>query len=355
MLYHRLVRPRAFLVCLALLAHAIFGVPAVRGAGSADRLDRFRALATSRLEFVEAVDGERAAATYREIYGLLDEEIVESLASGSLFASPAFLQDRLDGFAEVWGGASLRLTQVGRLSVGAFQLGDGPAASSLRVYGALRGEPQLLAALHRQGRPLVYPLPLGTGPGGFLVVWEGVATGRGTRALRLDLVRERGREIVATWSSAGEFPEGLMVRDWRVRGSEVRLRYELHYPGWIPGCQPQAEQEDVLRLAADGAALTRVSRRQYHAWHVVLHRAVNDLLEALATGDGTALARLVPDARLREQLPAGLAREPACDAPDAPEPAAVSVAAVADERPWALTFRRTGGEWRLTAATPVLQ
>jgi hypothetical protein len=342
-------------LCLAVLAQSLIAGSAARGAGSADRLDRFRALAAARLALVEAVDPARAAETYREIYALIDEEIVESLASGSVFASAPFLQDRLDGFADVWGGASLRLLRVGRLTVGAFQLGDSPGASSLRVYGALHGEPQLLATLHRQGRPLLYPLPVGAGPAGFLVVWEGVATGRGTRVLRLDLVRERGEDIAATWSSLAEFPEGLMARAWRVRGREVRVRYELHYPGWIPGCEPQAEQEDVLRLADDGTALVRVSRRQYNAWHVALHRAVSGLLEALATGNGTVLATLVPDAGLRQRLPTGLARDPACDAPDAPEPAAVSVAAVADERPWALTFRRSGGQWRLTAATPVLQ
>jgi hypothetical protein len=34
----------------------------------------------------------------------------------------------------------------------------------------------------------------------------------------------------------------------------------------------------------------------------------------------------------------------------------VSIAATAaDRRPWALTFRRSGARWRLTAAAPVLQ
>jgi hypothetical protein len=338
-------------LCLAVLAHALIAGPAV---GVADRLDRFRALAATRLGLAEATDPDRAAEIYHEIYGLLDEEIVESLASGSVFASPAFLQDRLDGFADVWGGAFLRLVRVGRLTVGAFQLGDGPGASSLRVYGVPRGEPQLLTALSRPGRPLVYPLPL-SGHGGFLIVWEGLATGRGSRVLRLDLVRERGDDIAMTWSSAEEFPEGLLAREWRVRGGEVRVRYELRYPGWIPGCELQTEQEDVLRLTADAGAFLRVSRRQHNAWHVSLHRAVSGVLAALATGDQAALAALVPDLPLRQQLPPGLAREPACDAPDAPNPAAVSVAAVADERPWALTFRRSGGEWRLTAATPVLE
>lgn len=349
------MRSLSILSGLVLAGGLLVAAPPGLEAGAIDRLDRFRTLAATRLGLVEAVDPERAAEAYREIFGLLDEEIVDSLASGSVFADPAFLQLRLDGFADAWGGASLRLVRIGRLTVGAFQLGDGPGASSLRVYGVGRGGPQLLSALRRPGRPLVYPVPPVGGQAGFLVVWEGLPSGRGTRALRLDLVRERGEDMAVVWTSAGAFPDGLLVREWRVRGDEVRVRYELHYPGWTPGCEPQTEQEDVLRVSPDGTALARVRRRQYNPWHLSLHRAVSGLLDALAAGDRTTLATLVPDPRVRQQLPTDLAREPACDAPDAPDPAAVSVAAVAAERPWALTFRRSGGQWRLTAATPVLQ
>jgi hypothetical protein len=344
---------------LSVLVVACALLPAGAGlaASASDRLDRFRALAATRLTLADVADRERAAEAYREVLALLDEEIVDSLASGSFFASPAFLQDRLDGFADAWGGASLRLTRIGALTVGAFHLGDGGGAGSVRVYGAPRGEAQLLTALQRTARPSVHTLSPGpAGTAQFAVVWEGEPTGRGTRPFRLDLMRQRGDEVAVAWSTADVAPEGLTVRDYRVRGNEVRVRYELHYPGWSPGCDQQTEQEDVFRLAADGSAFTRVSRLQYNAWHQVLHRAVAGLLEALAAGNHQAVAALVPDPRLRERLPSALALEPACDAADGPNPSAVSVAASAGEQgPWTLTFRRRGGTWRLGTAAPVLQ
>lgn len=321
-----------------------------------DRLDRFRALAAARLSLAELADAERAAEAYREIYALLDEEVVDSLASGGVFATPAFLQDRLDGFAEVWGGAWLRLHRVGGLTIGTFQLGEGPGGSAVRVYGTQGGEARLVTAHQRQGRPTLYPLSGTNGQAAVLIVWEGVATGRGTRALRADLVRQRGDDVTLVWSTAELFPEGLMARQWRVRGAEVWIRYELHYPGWTPGCQGQTEQEDVFRLAPDADRFVRAGVRQHNTWHRTLHQAVVGLVEALASGDRARLAALVPNQRVREQLPVRLERAPVCDAPDGPDPVTVSVAATAGEQgPWTLLFRRSGGQWRLAAATPVLE
>ncbi len=340
----------------ALLASALLVAAPLRAGQVADRLDRFRVLAASRLPAARLAGGERAQAVTRELYALLDEEIVESLASGGVFASPAFLQERLDGFAEAWGGASLRLARVGPLTVGAFQLGDGGEAS-VRVYGRLRGEAALLAAFQREGRPTVHGLPPAAGGAAqFLVTWEGAPSGRGSRALRVDLVRQRGDDVAVAWSTAEEFPQGLPARAWRVRGGEVRVRYELRYPGWVPGCEPQTEQEDLYRLAPGG--LVRISRRQVNPWHRALHEQVDALLAALAAGDHGAVQALVPDERLRGRLPAALAREAACDAvepPGAAVPTAVSVAATADRRPWALVWRRAGDRWRLAGAAPVLQ
>ncbi len=347
---------RRLVLCLAVLACGLAsGRPA--GGGGADRLDRFRALATSRLMLGDVGDPARAGEAYREVHALLDEEIVESLASGGPFAAPAFLQDRLDGFADAWGGASLRLVQVGPFTVGAFQLGDAPDASSVRVYGATRGEPQLLAVFTRDGRPTVHALP--PAPGGvarFVVVWEGLPSGRGTRALRVDLVRQVGDDVTVTWSTADAYPDGLVARAWRLHGDEIRIRYELRYPGWIPGCDGQTEQEDVLRLGPAGTGFARTTRQQYDAWHHALHRSVERLFAALSAGDRATLAVVVPDPALLQRLPPGLAREDACDAPDGPTPGLVSVAASAGERgPWTLTFRRSGSEWRLDAVAPVLQ
>jgi hypothetical protein len=171
----------------------------------------------------------------------------------------------------------------------------------------------------------------------------------------MDLVHELGDAAAVVWSTANLFPDGLTARDWRIRGGEVRIRYELHYPGWTPGCEPQTEQEDILKVSPDGSGVARVGRRQHHAWHLALHRTVEGLMTALAEGNRAALATLVPDTQLLQTLPPRLQREAACDAPDAPEPAAVSVAATGEGGPWTLTFRRSGGQWRLTSATPVLQ
>jgi hypothetical protein len=354
LLYHSEVGRR--LLCLTGVVLACLAASRLDAQNPSDRLDRFRALAAARLSLAELADAERAAEAYREIYALLDEEVVDSLASGSVFATPAFLQERLDGFAEVWGGAWLRLHRVGGLTFGAFQLSEGPGGSTVRVYGTQGGEVRLVTAHQRQGRPTLYPLSGTNGQIAVLLVWEGVATGRGTRTLRVDLVRQRGEDVALVWSTAEVFPDGLMARQWRVRGAEVWIRYELHYPGWTPGCQDQTEQEDVFRPAPGADRFVRVSVRQHNAWHRALHQTVASLVEALASGDRTRLATLVPNQKVREQLPASLERAAACDAPDGPEPVTVSVAATAgDQGPWTLVFRRSGGQWRLAAAAPVLE
>ena len=77
-----------------------------------DRLDRFRELAASRLGLVQLIEPESPPETFRDIYAVLDDEIVDNLAAGGPFASLEFLQDRLDAFAGVWGGASLKLVRA---------------------------------------------------------------------------------------------------------------------------------------------------------------------------------------------------------------------------------------------------
>ena len=104
--------------------------------GASDRLERFRELASSRLALGD-LDPDNPTEAYRDIYALLDDEIVESLASGGVFASSEFLQDRLDAFGDAWGGAQFRLTRLGRLVVGAFRLTEAGGGNSVRVYGPL--------------------------------------------------------------------------------------------------------------------------------------------------------------------------------------------------------------------------
>ena len=337
-----------------LLARALASADIVGAGPSIDRLERFRDLAGNRLAGIQLGAASRSTEDEREIYALLDEEVVQSLASGGLFASEGFLQDRLDGFAEAWGGAAFRALRVGPLAVVACYLGEG-GANSVRVYGRLAGEAALLGAVRREGRPALHRLP-GTprDPVEFLVAWEGPSSGRGTRELRLDVMRLRGDDVVVAWSTTDAFPQGLVARDYRVRGAEVAIRYELHYPGWTPGCEGQTEGEDVYRFVAGQGTLVRASRRQINDWHAGLHQFVSRVLSALASGDQSALAQLVPDPKLRGALPPRLDRDAACDAREGGD--RVSVAAVAEGgRPWTLTFLRTGPRWRLAAAAPMLQ
>ena len=146
----------------------------------------------------------------------------------------------------------------------------------------------------------------------------------------------------------------LFRSGYRVRGAEATIRYELHYPGWTPGCDGQTEQEDVYRFVPERGTLVRTSRRQLNGWHLTLHETVGRLLAALAKGDRGRLAALIPDPRVRNALPMRLDRDAACDAREPGGP--VSVAAVADaQRPWTLTFSHAGARWRLTAAGPLPQ
>ena len=339
-----------------LLASVVLAVSVPGAAEAPDRLDRFRQLAATRLSVAQILDAEGATEAYREAYALLDDEIVESLASGGVFASTEFLQDRLDAFSEAWGAAVVHVARAGPLLVGAFQLSDGLAGNSVRAYGRHHGDVALLSAVSREGRPSLYALAGSADQAPpFVVAWEGASTGRGTRALRLDLFRPDADSVRLIWTTADLFPDGLYAKSVRVGRGEVRLRYELHYPGWTPGCDGQTEQEDVYRLAPGSGGLTRVSRQQFNVWHRDLRQWVARFFTALARGDRRALATLVPDARLRERLPPTLRAEPACDAPDRGNPEAVSVAAAAERAPWQLTFRRGGEAWRLSAAGPVIQ
>src|SRR5690348_14121115 len=244
---------RILLVGLLVMA----GAAAATATDSGDRLDRFRELAHRKLGLAQIGDTEDPAEAFREIYALLDDEIVESLASGGPFASVEFLQDRLDTFAEAWGGASLRIVRSQGLLVGAFMLDERAGGNSLRVYGAVGGEAALLSAFYRDGRPCVH----GGGADGapLVVAWEGTTSGWGTRPLRVDWLRREGDRLRTAWSTAELFPDGLLARSWSVRGGEVRIRYEVRYPGWAPGCQGQTEQEDVYRITPAGVA--RLSRR----------------------------------------------------------------------------------------------
>jgi hypothetical protein len=361
-LYHSRVAPRSLDVTrtyrsAAVCAGVLVALALTVSAGAApDRLERFRALASDRLSAAQILDADTAADAYREAYALLDDEIVESLGSGGVFASTAFLQERLDAFSDAWGGAAVRLVRLGPLTIGVFQLGERATANSVRVYGRLRDEAALLTTMAREGRPTLYPLP--SGPGGvvqFLVAWDGAHSARAARPLRLEVARQQSDGVRVVWSTADVYPDPLLARSYAVRATELRVRYELRYPGWVPGCEGQTEQEDVYRLSPATGAYTRISHRQYEGWHRELRASAARLFAALADGDRRSVAGLVPDPRLRERLPKRLEAEPVCDAPIGPRAEQVSVAASDGQgSPWTLTFRRDGAQWRLTSASPVI-
>ena len=347
---------RRYLAAGTLAVALLAGTVSVGAGPVPDRLDRFRALAADRLNVAQILDADAAADAYREAYALLDEEIVESLASGSVFASVGFLQERLNAFSDAWGGAAARVVRLGRLTVGVFQLGDRSIANSVRVYGRFRDEAALLTTLSRDGRPTLYALPAGPDAAvQFLIAWDGTPSTRGSRPVRLEIARQRGDGVQVVWSTADLYPGGLVSRAYTVRGSELRVRYELRYPGWVPGCEGQSEQEDTYRLVAATGIYARVTQRQYDAWHRELRASAARLFAALGEGDRRTVATLVPDAKVRDRLPAKLEPEPVCDAASGARGELVAVAA-SDERgaPWTVTFHREGARWRVSAATPVI-
>ena len=347
---------RSYVAASAVAAVLLVVVVSVAAGPVPDRLDRFRELASDRLSAAQILDAEAAAEAYREAYALLDEEIVESLGSGSVFASVGFLQERLDAFSDAWGGAAVRVIRLGRLTVGVFQLGERAVANSVRVYGQRRDEAALLTTLAREGRPTLYALPPAAGGAvQFLVAWDGTPSTRGSRPVRLEVARQHGEGVRVVWSTAETYPDGLVARSYAVRGTDLRIRYELRYEGWVPGCDGQTEQEDVYRLSPGSGTYARVTQRQYDTWHRDLRASAARLFAALAAGDRRTLVTLVPDAKVRERLPARLEAEPVCDAPTGARGEPVGIAASDGHgAPWTVTFQRDGARWRVTTAAPVI-
>lgn len=348
-------------------------------AAAADRLERFRALATGDLAVAQLDGGSEADRVVSELYALVDEEIVESLETGGPFSSVEFIQERLDGLASAWGGAVFRVLRPasgpGRpsLTVAVLSLTGIPGSGSMRVYGRGPAGVLPLRTATYDGLPEVHAWPAARdGAPQWLMSWTGAASGRGVRPLRLELWRQRGGDAARAWSTAELFPDGLWASAVAVRRGEISVRYELRYPGWKPGCDGQTEQEDTYQAAAsDVPGLAR--RQVVNGWHRDLGTAVERFFAALGRRDARRLSELVPDARVRSRLPAGLRPEPACEAqsPDMPgmvvvaatdeggaggEAARAAPVAARPPSPWSLWWTRAaGGAWRLSAAAPVLQ
>lgn len=342
-----------------VLGLALAGLPApVSGGDAVERLDRFQRLAAAGLGGLELSGHEVPAAILHELFALLDEEILDSLRSGDLFASEGFLQERLDGFSAVWGGAALRVLSLegGGLTVGAFQLSPGGRASSVRVYERSGGRAELLRVIAREGAPVLERMPpTRAGAPQFLVGWVGPPDSRGRTGLRVELWRRRGDSVGLAWSTDPLAEGRLLVSRFSLAGREVSFRYEVRYPGWKPGCDGQTEHEDFYRYDAGRETFLLARRRVVNGWHRELQAAVGGLLAALNGRDEGALAAVVPDDAVRRRLPRRLEPDLACDAPAGPAPRGVAVGAVApdDGRPWTLLFERSARGWRLTAAVPL--
>jgi len=330
-----------------------------------ERRERFNDLA---LRYAATPDREASAQILSELLALVDDEVVDNLETGEPFASAAFIQDRLGAFGEDWGGASFAVIQPERgrsdgTTLALVTVTSGESRGALRIYRREGGVVAVAASSLHDGAPALYEWPRSrNGAAQVMVSWLGTPTGRGSGPLQLELWRLGGPGGPArVWSAAEAFPEGLWAIDFGVAHGQVKIRRELRYPGWTPGCAGQAEEEDVLAPSRVGAPVAFLRRRVDNAWHRDVHAAMARLLAALGAGDSRALADLVPSPSLRARLPRGLELEPACDQLR-PGPA-LTVAIAATTRapepsilvPWSLEWRREPRGWRLMAADPVLK
>ncbi|HET7875090.1 MAG TPA: hypothetical protein VFN71_06150 [Methylomirabilota bacterium] len=347
-------------------AALLLGAAAGAGAQPGDRLERFREMARLYAQESWARGPEAAEAVLRQIFALVDAEVLENLSSGEPFASAAFVQERLDAFGGAWGAARFRVARFetgprdpAPITIGLFHLWDVERGGLLRVYGRVEGRAALLAAESRDGEPDVHPWPAGRGgEPQILATWVGTASGQGSRPFHAEVWRRTAEAAVRrVWSTAELHPDGLLVSDWKIKAGELVVRYELRYPGWKPGCPGQAEAVDTYRPG--GAAVTLARHQVGNGWHRELGAAAARLFAALGRGDQRALAELVPDPGLRRRLPAGLRAEPACDQQSPDAPGTVMTVALSEREgasaPWSLSWRRGPRGWRLLGATPVLQ
>jgi hypothetical protein len=303
----------------------------------------------------------------RGLYRLVDDEIVENLRGGGIFAGPDFIQERLEGFNSAWGGARFRVLRLGAegpraLTVALYGLNGVDGPGSVRVFTGTGAAAALTRTITHPGTPEAYSWPSARdGSPQLALTWVGAPVAARRYPLRVDVWRAEPGGFTRTWSTELAFPDGLRAADWRLSVGEIDVRYDLRYPGWKPGCDGQTEQEEVFRQGAEG--ITSVRRQTINAWHRDLSREVTRFFAAVESGDRRALAELVPDASLRARLPGGLVPEPACDVANAETPSSVMVAATqerpdhgsASRSPWSLVWNRQPRGWRLAGAAPVLQ
>lgn len=350
---------------MALLIGGLVLLGALGEAGSTeprDRLDRFRDLGR-RLQAGPETPAALPGPIRDELLALVDDEVLDNLRSGGPFAAPVFILERLRMLAEVWGGATFEVQPLAApraypasLMV-TVDLAGPPPAGSVRIYGGPSGDPRLVHAETREGRPHASGWPSSrTGVPQFAVAWDDPSGAPTSRPVEIAVWRLAGAGRPArVWRGPGEDAGPPRVRDYALRPGEIVVRYETPYPGWKPGCEGQTMHEDVYRVPPGGDGIVVARRRVLDGWHRELGMAVARLFAAMERGDARALAALVPEASLRRRLPVEMRLEAVCDMPGE-RPGTVVVAATAGERtPWSLTWRRDAGGWRLSAAGPVLQ
>ena len=346
----------------ALAVALLLALAPARLGAAPDRLDRFRAVAREQLmTATEAPARERAV---RDLYELVDAEVLDSLRGDEPFSSVVFIRERLDALMDAWGGATLRVVRIpaaGRrvsVTVGLYSLVGVEGSGSLRLFVGSGPGAALAAASTHDGLLDAQVWP--AGPDRVvrvLALWGGPPTAHGVRTLHGELWQAREPDRVErAWSTA---EGGLTVTEWRTQPGELVVRYQPHYPGWKPGCVEQMEQEDRYRLAADGGLA--VARRQVtNTWRRELGVAADALFRAIESADARAVARLVPAAAVRARLPAVLVAEPVCEQigpAGARGPVTMAATEVRDGRrvPWALSWTRSPAGWRVSGARPVLE
>jgi hypothetical protein len=268
-------------------------------------------------------EGEPVREAIRDVYAILDEEIVENLNSEGPFASEAFIQERLDAFTERWGWghfAIWRLKALPSQLIASIQLTPNGMGSSVRAYARQAGRYTLAHVAQRDAVPIVTEMPgARSGVAHILVGWVGPPSGHGTSPLLLELVRLNGPGGRSVWSSQSLFPADLQVLEFRMERDGFVIRYPTQYPGRKPGCDGETDQVDRYRYDPTKEVLQLVTRTVMNGWHQDFHQhALRPLLDALNNRNEPTLGSLVPSAALRQRLPKGLAILPVCDEANPP-------------------------------------
>src|SRR5262249_26285947 len=157
------------------------------------------------------------------LFAVVDDEILDNLRSGGIFASAEFIQDRVKAFSDEWGGVAFAVAQPARgrgaPTLGPFAATRHELRGSPRLYARAKSDVALLAAsTHEGGLEVRAWPPARSGATQFLASWVGAPGGRASRTLLVELWRA-GADDGATrvWTSADAFPGGLLTTGFQVK------------------------------------------------------------------------------------------------------------------------------------------